>query len=391
MSAQAQTTEASKRIVALPAFHCPTMALETSFESYFQTAFAGLEKEAEEFKSWLIKEKVFTAEEYGLMAANEEACQAEIIDPATTAGAFGGEICMKIRIKMLWKLCRCEDAKENKASDVAESQDGLPDKVRKSMDQLYLKQHGMALSPGRRLVSTQLRPMHDMSHAVAPAIRDFPLLPVRKMRLQDNSIQVVSTDAELKEAFAVYVRVRAFNFSMAFTNMDNQAFWDLEAAEMINDKLMLILFSSGPQGRPPVTHFTNAWDEMSRVFQLAVRGGRMLKEVAAADASWKHIWTSWNPSPRSIGNQDGDFAARSGRKRGGGGGAEGTGSRSGYAASGAGQGSPRAPPTDAVRRVQAQKDKEIADLKRKLRTSEKEKAHTGYEDSRGGGKWPRRK
>ena len=286
---------------------------------------------------------------------------------------------MKVALRKLWKLARAEETTDNRATDMAESAEGLPDKVRKSCDALWLEKHGYALMPGRKLVGQQLRPMFDMSHAQAPAIKDFPLLAVRRMRLQDNSVQVCSNDAELKEGIQVFIRVRAFLYSLAFVNMDNTAFWDLATAELTADRILTFIHTTGPHGRPPVSYLAEAWDATSRVFQLAVRGGTPLKEIAAAESNWQHNWTSYTPAARpNLPNQSDQPNQFDQSRRGRRGKGEGKNEKAGVATA------------EQVRKMQQRKDKEISDLKRDLRASQ-QGSGSGSQGSSSWSKWPRRR
>ena len=77
------------------------------------------------------------------------------------------------------------------------------ERARKSCEVAWAEKHGYALAPGRRLVFTQMAPMHTMSHAIAPNPRDFSLLPVRRMKLQDGSLGAQSTDADIHYSHSV--------------------------------------------------------------------------------------------------------------------------------------------------------------------------------------------
>ena len=72
------------------------------------------------------------------------------------------------------------------------------------------------------------------------------------MRLQDGSVGAQSSDPEIGSVHVVYLKVRAFFLSYAFTNMDQPSFFSLGAAEAVNDKLLNFLFMKHATGRPLV-------------------------------------------------------------------------------------------------------------------------------------------
>ena len=107
-------------------------------------------------------------------------------------------------------MCKADDTAGHGHAENAESEEGLPEKARKSSEAAWLQKHGYALPPGRRLVSTQMGPIHAMSHALSPNPKDFSLLPLRRMKLQDGSLGAQGSDAEMKTSHVVYLKVRAF-------------------------------------------------------------------------------------------------------------------------------------------------------------------------------------
>ena len=104
-------------------------------------------------------------------------------------------------------------------SDLTEFDKGLPERTRKSCEQLFLNKHGYALPPGRRLVGTQTAPIHSGSHNMPPDPKDSSLLPVRRMKLEDGSVGAVSNDSEMS-IHTIYLKIRAFLYTAVFVKMD---------------------------------------------------------------------------------------------------------------------------------------------------------------------------
>ena len=281
--------------------------------------------------------------------------------PAKTGGIDTDPLAIKIAFKKLWKRSRSEEKEGSKSTDTTESQEGLDERTRKSCETTWKSKHGFPLAPGRRLVSTQLVPMHRMSHMMSPDPKDFSLLPLRRMRLQDGSVDAQSADSELGSSYIIYLKARAFFLSYAFVNIDQTWFFSLEAAETINDKILAYLHARHAQGRPPVAFFAEAWENMARTFQLGVRAGRPLLELTAADTMWQHYWTVYQPTPKP------PPSTREAPQQNSKGKAGSKGTRDGSTG-------------DTVRTMQQRKDREIADLKRQLKTEQ-----SGTSSSRGQG------
>ena len=321
------------------------MALEASFSGLVTAAFGPVD--SLKVIEWLISESILASEDFGMLASEEREVESSIIAPAKTKAVHADALRHKIAFKKLWKLCRTEQDQGNGLADPVESESGLCEKARKSCEAAWVQKHGYALAPGRRLVSTQLAPMHSMSHVVSPNPRDFSLLPVRRMKLQDGSLGAHASDEEMASSIQIYVKLRAFFYSYAFVNMDQTDFFSLGAAEAVNDKLLTFLFAAHPQGRPPVTFYAEAWESTARVFQLGVRAGKPLCDLTDADSSWQHFWTAFTPAPRPALADPGK--GQKGDK------GNGKGGKSGK--------------DDHMRQMQQKKDKQIAQLKRELETA----------------------
>ena len=225
--------------------------MEAQFASMVTAAFG--EVDGMKVARWLVGESILNAEDYALIASSEDAVLDMIIAPAKTAGAPTEAIKHKIAYKKLWAQCRAARDREGApvAPEGGEAEHALCEKARKSCEAQWISNHGYALSPGRRLVATQLGPIHQLSHQLSPQPRDFFLIPIRKMRLQDGSVGAQSSDQEIGGVFIVYLKVRAFFLSCAFTNVDQQSFFNIGAAEAVNDKLLNFLFMKHAVGRPP--------------------------------------------------------------------------------------------------------------------------------------------
>ena len=324
------------------------MAMDSAFKVQVVKIFG----EESKFEAWLNTVKIGTAEDFALMCAEEKAVDDEIIKPAKSDGVTM-EIRDKVNIKKLWKACRKDDdtVAATGLADMTEFDKGLPERTRKSCEQLFLAKHGYALPPGRRLVGTQAAPIHTGSHNMMPNPKDFSLLPVRRMKLEDGSVGAVSNDSEMA-LHTIYLKTRAFIYTAVFVNMDQQEWFDLAAGEALADRVMNYLHIRHKAGRPPISFYTDAWESTARAFQLGVRSGKSLKELASQESLYQHFWTQYVPDPNGAGRGRVEKSPQGGGS-GKGGGKEG--------------GKDRAREDgDKVGQIQRIKDREIASLKRQL-------------------------
>ena len=93
--------------------------------------------------------------------------------------------------------------------------------------------------------------MHDMSHTLAPPPKDFSLLPVRRMRLQDGSVGSGSADSGAGPVHVIFIKLCAFFYSYAFVNVDQPSWFDLGAAEAMVDRILQFLYMNHSNGCPP--------------------------------------------------------------------------------------------------------------------------------------------
>ena len=243
----------------------------------------------------------------------------EIVKPAAADGV-PMEIKDKVNVKKLWKACRKDDdtVAASGLSDLTEFDRGLPERTRKSCEQLFLNKHGYALPPGRRLVGTQAAPIHSGSHNMPPDPKDFSLLPVRRMKLEDGSVGAVSNDSAMS-IHTIYLKIRAFLYSAVFVKMHQPEWFDLAAAEALIDRLMNFLHHRHSAGRPPIPFYTNAWESTARAFHLGIRSGKTLKELASQESIYQHFWTQYVPdTSRSERARSEKSPQRGGSRKGGG-------------------------------------------------------------------------
>ena len=314
-------------------------ALEPEFGALVARTFGDCE---EKMKNWLVSAKVLTTEDFGLLAETEGEVKTVIMSAAKTAGVPTEDLSDLVAIKKLWKICRSEDINHTGLADSAEADTGLCDKTRKSCEASWQKLHNFNLPANHRLVSTQLRPMHDMSHTLPHEPKDFSLLPVKRMRLQDGSVTSGSSDNDAGPIHVIYIKLRAFFYSYAFVNIDQTDWFDISAAIAMSDRILLFLYMKHPNGRPPLRFFLEAWDATARVFQKGVRSGKSLTAVTEAEGTYQHLWSNYVP------HKDDAQDEKSMEKKGGG-------------------GKPAGKSQDSkLAQIQSQKDQEIARLKRQL-------------------------
>ena len=117
-------------------------------DSAFKAQVVNIFEADSKFEAWLAKVKIWTAEEFALTCSEERLVDDEIVKPAAADGV-PMEIKDKVNVKKLWKACRKDDdtVAASGLSDLTEFDKGLPERTRKSCEQLFLNEHGYALPP----------------------------------------------------------------------------------------------------------------------------------------------------------------------------------------------------------------------------------------------------
>ena len=150
------------------------MILELTFKTLITSTFG---EDGEKVATWMSRECVLSAEDFSMLACEEKEVDASIIAPAKAAGVHEDALKHRVAFKKLWRLCKADDSANHGQAENAESEEGLPEKARKSSEATWLQKHGYALPPGRRLVSTHMGPMHAMAHILFPNLKDFLCFP----------------------------------------------------------------------------------------------------------------------------------------------------------------------------------------------------------------------
>ena len=296
------------------------------------------------FQKWLSAEGIETMDDVALLAMDEQGVESKVV-PAAKAGGVPTEGLMDVvRIKKVWKACRASQEGTSVNPLTFESDVPLGEVTRNECDKLWLAKHGFTIGAGRLLVPQQQAPMHSMIHAAA---KDFPLIPLRRLRVQSGSSEDTKGNIE-EEAFtvhAIYLKLRAFWTTMAYLSIDQPSFLTFQAADELTDKILDWLHRRHHSGRPPASFFVAAWESTARVLQTGVRAGKPLRDVLEADSSFQHFWTVYvqteshsQQAPRQ--NKGDTMKEQKGQNRGG---------------------------TDTrLANLQRQKDQQIAQLKREL-------------------------
>ena len=121
--------------------------MESAFKAQVVNIFGADSK----FEAWLVKVKIWTAEDFAIICSEKRLVDEEVVKPAAADGV-PTKIKDTVNVRKLWKTCRKDDdtVVASGLSDLTEFDKGSPEHTRKLCEQLFVNKHGYALPPGRR-------------------------------------------------------------------------------------------------------------------------------------------------------------------------------------------------------------------------------------------------
>ena len=319
---------------------------------------------AEEFVAWLKTLGALEIEGVALLAPTEEKLEA-LFDTMKGAGVPTEALGNRLKIKKVWSRCRAAHAAGTTGGAPSSTQqDALPDGVARSLKDLWTSQHHFTILATRLLAVHQVRQIHEAIHA---SPRTMPSLVISKMKLSTygqptndqegllvrpgHPVEAVQPE-EVKATFDVFIRIRAFFTTVAYTSIDQVEFFDYQSCEGIVDNIFFWLYKRHKGERPNLAFFLDAFTSTMQIFQEAVRNGRPLKAVVNNYAEYQHHWTVYVPNGQDNTQQEGGHAQKRPRDQS---------SQSNEALK-----NDLNNLKEALRKVQSEKDKEIARLRSSL-------------------------
>jgi hypothetical protein len=94
----------------------------------------------------------------------------------------------------------------------------------------------------------------------------------------------------------LYARLRAYFMTMAYVSIHNPAFFDLQTALYVSEKILGLVTSVHKKQMAPISFYVEAWAATIHHFAEQVRVAKVtLKTAVLNTGSWEHKWTGYTP------------------------------------------------------------------------------------------------
>ena len=266
----------------------------------------------DKFRAWLGENEIISPDGLGLLAATEQNLEDKVFPMLQAAGIPMTNMAVMISIKKAWHLSRSQVEKEHATmagkQPAPADNEPLSAPTRNSLTDEWTKRHGHTLSNDRLLTENLIGQLHRELHA---APRRLGIHLAESLRLQSSIVVSTKKFATVVEGYIateehiadqvqsileLYTRIRAFFGTMAFISIHDGAFFTLQDAIFIEDKLLNLLQFSKDGKRPPIVFFTTAWATLMQLWSDELRtSGKTLATLCHETASWTPMWTSWSP------------------------------------------------------------------------------------------------
>ena len=288
-------------------------ALEPVFNAMCNTA--GVQ---DNFRKFLITQKLTTAEDFALVAS-AEADVKDITAAAESAGikfeAWGD----KTALKKLWRACRALlDSKQASAAgtSAATCDDPVPPETITDMKEEWERRHDFVIMDNHFLVPSIQGRMWRGLQTTPPTLDVTLCEALRPMSCADRNAgtvlavisnkgveaNTIQADA-ITRAMEVYCRTRAWFFTMAFLCVRRRDFFDLQHAYLASERIFGFVQASYNGFTPPTSFFTTAWASTVLCWAETMRTAKGCTLNALVDnaAMWEHRWQGYTP-PQSSSN-----------------------------------------------------------------------------------------
>ena len=115
------------------------------------------------------------------------------------------------------------------------------------------------------------------------------------MRPGQSPKEVEILEDSLKGKSDLWLRLRAYLYSVCFLTILTPGFWQCIRCEYYTDLLLGLINTKIKGQHPPFDHFGSACEATMRHLIEYVRDGHTLKHAFDHRSSWLHFWPSWSP------------------------------------------------------------------------------------------------
>ena len=276
-------------------------------------AAAGLEND---FMAWMVNQDI-RDEETWACAADTQADVRELVKTAKAAGVKFATVGKEACVMKLWHACRKatsgDDGKQTTAPP-ADKDAPIPPEVELGMKREWDRRHSFVIPTSSVLVASLQGKIYRGLLEDPPRLEITLVEALRPMSCTDKalgtmlavvpgrSIEPVTVVADtVLRPFDVYLRVRAWFFTLAFISVKRPQWFDLQDAWYASERILYFVLSQYNGITPPTNYFVTAWALTVNHFADAIRTqeGTTLKSLVYNAGAWEHRWTNFVPTEKA--------------------------------------------------------------------------------------------
>ncbi len=260
---------------------------------------------------WFASEELGTPAAVGVICTKEDDVPTAIITNLADHGTF--RIKQRGAITRVWLLCRQDITRDEARAAGRVNQQHADEPISSEVTDpcyaLWLKKYGVRILSAKLLVDTML---NSLNRELATRPRRLAVRLAETLRTanciskQDSHALVIrpgqqatrSTEVndEVTDKYNLFIRVRAWLYSIAFLTVADGTFLSAGKAEYYSELILDMMHQRFGGTPPPLSHFVTAYLQSAKVWVEAVRDGHTLESAIMQEATWKHHRTTYNTS-----------------------------------------------------------------------------------------------
>lgn len=267
---------------------------------------------------WLKDEELLEPIDVALLAATESEVDAKIIAASQIRNLRTKHI---VAIKKVWLQCKAikdKDVARRTGTLREDEEEPLDEPTVTEINQAWATRHGFSLGTHRLIADGQFGKIYRETTAQPPKFSIFLLEKIRLLNSIDPKkgqvlVMQPGRSAEVTEIVVeevrghheLWLRVRALFTSIALASILRPTWFSLQDCEFFCDLILTYLYQRFNGVMAPFGHYMGAYVSTMQFFQSEVRTrSRSLATAVQTTSGWQHFWTMWQaPAEASSGQR----------------------------------------------------------------------------------------
>lgn len=261
----------------------------------------------QELADWIAAENLVEPADVGALCKDEEKV-ATIITNCLENQA-GLRLKHKSAVVRVWWMCRASMSKqEGVASGRIRTDDAGPlePEVSDPCHQAWTAHCGYRILSCKLLIETTLKSLYNelnmkprrLTVRLAENLRtqtciDRAEASALVFRAGQAPTKTVDVNDEVTDKYNLWMRIRAWLFSISFLMIADRSFLSPAKAEAYSEILLELMHQRFDGSPAPLSHYITAYLQSARIWVEAVRDGKTLETALGEEATWRHLWSTY--------------------------------------------------------------------------------------------------